>query len=118
MGIQKQLLTGSICVALMLYSINDKAVNESKKIDGILYCNVVAVGGETTGIEVETPEGVIYDLDLTHQSDLNSPDLNSKVQTWDHRPVTVIGQAYIKFGKERIRRIIQVEDIFLKTDKR
>ena len=66
-----------------------------------------AVGGETTGTEIEAAKGVVFELDLD-----DNQALKQLVESLDDKPVTVLGTLIEKKGIEvPTRKIIKVKEL-------
>jgi hypothetical protein len=113
------LLSGLACaLALPAFAADkdkDKDKDEPKKVEvkGKLHTGVVAIGGETTGVVVETEKEGSYELDLGKDK-----ELRDKADKLDGKAVVVAGTLTVRKGVEvKERRIIAVGSLKAADDK-
>jgi hypothetical protein len=87
--------------ALTLYAA-DKDQPKDVEMKGVLHTGIVAVGGETTGVLIETKDGR-YELDLGADK-----ELRDKADKLDGKSATVTGQWTVRKGVERPDRKVLV----------
>jgi hypothetical protein len=82
----------------------DKKDDKKIEVKGKLHTGVVAIGGQTTGIVIETKDGK-YELDFGKDK-----DLRARAEKLDKKEVQVTGTLTIKKGLEGMkdRKIIAV----------
>jgi opacity protein-like surface antigen len=90
----------------------DKEEPKAVEMRGVLHTGVVAIGGETTGVVIDTKDGK-YELDFGANK-----DLREKANKLDGKNVAVKGQLTIRKGVEiPERKIVVVSDLKADDDK-
>jgi hypothetical protein len=105
---------GAACLLAFPAFAADKDKDEPKKVEmkGMLKTGIVAIGGETTGVVVETKDGA-YELDLGKDK-----DLKEKADKLNGKAVVVAGELTIRKGVEvKERKIIVVSSLKAGEDK-
>ena len=97
---------GSLYVAIAVNQEFDRPM--AIQLSGTLRTGIVAIGGETTGTVLSTASGD-FELDLAENQ-----ALLQQIETWDGKPVQVIGMLERRAGVEiRERWIVKVSQIEL-----
>jgi hypothetical protein len=107
------LLVGAVCLLALPAFADEKKEPKKVEVKGKLSTGIVAVGGETTGTEVETKDGK-YELDLS-----GDKDLQKKAEGLDGKEVVVKGTLEVRKGVEvKERKIIKVAELKEAGDKK
>ena len=99
-------------VAFMLWQFGDSQFQPGNgqadnRFEGTLHTGVVAIGGETSGITMETPDGSTYELDFG-----NNAELRQSVSRLNGKKVAVMGKRVSREGVEvKQRQIIEVQEL-------
>jgi len=88
-----------------------KPADSTLTLTGTLQTGVMAIGGETTGIQINSGN-------VTYELDIKDAELKKKAEELNGKSVTIKGTLTIKQGVERgQRRIIAVESLVAATAK-
>jgi hypothetical protein len=107
-------VTGLLCLsALPAHAAVDREAPKTVELIGKLHCGVVAIGAETTGVEIETKDGK-YELDFGA-----SKELREKAERLDGKTVAATGVLTIRKGVEvKERKILNADSLKAAEEKR
>jgi hypothetical protein len=103
---RKSLAFVAVCLLALPAVAEEKKEPKKVELTGKLRTGIFAIGGETTGIVIETKDGS-YELDLGR-----SKELREKADKLDSKEVTVKGAlSVVKGVAVKMRKIVKVDEL-------